>query len=43
MHCPSCGGMVIFTEGCELCVNCGWSPCGSAFLQGESEYREERE
>jgi hypothetical protein len=31
MYCPCCGGVVIFTEGCQLCINCGWSPCGSFY------------
>lgn len=25
--CPKCGGELKHTNGCEECVNCGWSPC----------------
>lgn len=28
-QCPECGGKIIYTEGCEKCLdNCGWSKCG---------------
>jgi ribonucleoside-diphosphate reductase alpha chain len=27
--CPVCKGRVIFNEGCNLCVECGWSSCVS--------------
>ena len=27
MSCPDCGGIVAVLEGCELCINCGWSAC----------------
>jgi hypothetical protein len=32
MSCPDCGGIVAVLEGCELCINCGWSPCFMARL-----------
>ncbi len=25
--CPICKGKVIFNEGCNLCIECGWSSC----------------
>jgi ribonucleoside-diphosphate reductase alpha chain len=25
--CPICNGKVIFNEGCNLCIDCGWSSC----------------
>jgi ribonucleoside-diphosphate reductase alpha chain len=25
--CPKCGGELKRTNGCEVCVDCGWSPC----------------
>ncbi|MEM4721819.1 MAG: hypothetical protein QXT73_07165, partial [Candidatus Methanomethylicaceae archaeon] len=25
--CPSCGGVVIFTNGCYVCSDCGFSEC----------------
>ncbi|MFQ5920393.1 MAG: adenosylcobalamin-dependent ribonucleoside-diphosphate reductase [Nitrososphaerales archaeon] len=27
--CPICSGKVIYTEGCNCCVECGWSSCVS--------------
>jgi ribonucleoside-diphosphate reductase alpha chain len=26
--CPDCGDELIFTEGCEKCLSCGFSKCG---------------
>lgn len=26
--CPDCGGQLIYEEGCEHCVGCGYSKCG---------------
>lgn len=28
--CPVCKGRVVLSEGCNLCVECGWSSCVSA-------------
>ncbi len=25
--CPSCGGKLIFQEGCKMCRECGWGAC----------------
>ena len=25
--CPECGGRIIYESGCNICVDCGWSPC----------------
>ncbi len=25
--CPICKGKIMFTEGCNLCIECGWSSC----------------
>ena len=27
-HCPDCGSLLIFQEGCLLCQSCGYSKCG---------------
>lgn len=26
--CEDCGGKVVRTSGCYVCVECGYSPCG---------------
>jgi uncharacterized protein (DUF983 family) len=26
--CPSCGGGLIFQEGCKHCPSCDWAACG---------------
>lgn len=26
--CLECGGNVIHSSGCKMCVSCGWSACG---------------
>jgi hypothetical protein len=26
--CPSCGGGLVFQEGCKVCYGCGWGGCG---------------
>jgi hypothetical protein len=26
--CPSCGGSLVFQEGCKVCYGCGWGGCG---------------
>ncbi|MEM2855871.1 MAG: adenosylcobalamin-dependent ribonucleoside-diphosphate reductase [Candidatus Nitrosocaldaceae archaeon] len=28
--CPICKGKVVFSEGCNLCIDCGWSSCMSS-------------
>jgi hypothetical protein len=25
--CPSCGGGLVFQEGCKMCYSCGWGGC----------------
>jgi len=25
--CPSCGGSLVFQEGCKVCYGCGWGGC----------------
>jgi len=25
--CPSCGGGLVFQEGCKACYSCGWGGC----------------
>ncbi len=25
--CPSCGGKLVFQEGCKMCLQCGWGAC----------------
>ena len=25
--CPECGGSLVFEEGCEHCLDCGYSKC----------------
>lgn len=25
--CPSCGGGLVFQEGCKVCYSCGWGGC----------------
>ncbi len=25
--CPSCGGSLVFQEGCKACYGCGWGGC----------------
>jgi len=27
--CPICSGRVVYIEGCNACVECGWSSCGA--------------
>lgn len=26
--CPECGGKLVYQEGCQNCLECGWSKCG---------------
>ncbi|MEP0824459.1 MAG: adenosylcobalamin-dependent ribonucleoside-diphosphate reductase [Nitrososphaera sp.] len=28
-HCPTCNAKLIITEGCNVCIECGFSGCGS--------------
>jgi ribonucleoside-diphosphate reductase alpha chain len=28
-HCPTCNARLIITEGCNVCIECGFSGCGS--------------
>ncbi len=27
--CPECDGNLHYTEGCEICLICGWSACNN--------------
>lgn len=27
-HCPDCGGSLIYQEGCNICLDCGFTKCG---------------
>jgi ribonucleoside-diphosphate reductase alpha chain len=27
-QCPECGGLLIYQEGCNICLNCGFTKCG---------------
>ena len=27
-HCPDCGGPLIYQEGCNICLDCGFTKCG---------------
>jgi ribonucleoside-diphosphate reductase alpha chain len=27
-QCPECGGPLIYQEGCNICLNCGFTKCG---------------
>jgi ribonucleoside-diphosphate reductase alpha chain len=27
-QCPDCGGPLIYQEGCNICLNCGFTKCG---------------
>jgi ribonucleoside-diphosphate reductase alpha chain len=27
-QCPDCGGSLIYQEGCNICLNCGFTKCG---------------
>ncbi|GAG07212.1 unnamed protein product, partial [marine sediment metagenome] len=26
-HCPECGGMLVYQEGCHICHACGYTKC----------------
>ena len=29
-RCPTCGSGLVFSEGCSMCIDCGYSGCTSA-------------